>query len=262
MSRDTRVRKKASRRSGKFVLFGLGHRPPSHCTEIVPRVVHSQAEASSAGISWSKITHDLTWIPYTRDMKKLSFFMLASLSVLAACAPASGPGSDGFPVDRSKRWVLAYSPTQKIPANFYWIDFSKDAPKKDDSLYFVDATAQAFSKGPELDSSFAYASDGKILFANVFLSSSKSVNCALLVNENRMTTFQPTDWVGLGDVGTPSAFFQKIRSKSSDLETCLLIDASSYEAAPKSLTDLKANAGLRQQLLKQLRPVTPFQMRR
>jgi hypothetical protein len=195
-------------------------------------------------------------------MKKLSFFMLASLSVLAACAPASGPGSDGFPVDRSKRWVLAYSPTAKNPSTFYWIDFSRATPEKEEALYYVDATAQTFANGPKLDSSFAYASDGKILFANVFLSSSKSVNCALLVNDDRMTTFQPTDWVGLGDVGTPSAFFQKIRSKSSDLETCLLIDASTYEATPTGLTELKATSGLRQQLFRQVRPVAPFQMRR
>jgi hypothetical protein len=194
-------------------------------------------------------------------MKKFSFFMFAALSVLAACAPASGPGADGFPVDRSKRWVLAYSPTQKNAANFYWIDFSKNAPEKEDSLYYVDATAQSFSKGPELDSSFAYASDGKILFATVFLTSSKSVNCALLINQDRMTAFQPTDWVGLGDLGTPSAFFQKIRSKSNDLETCLLIDASSYEAAPKGLTELKTSTGLKQLLFKQVQPVKQFDLR-
>jgi hypothetical protein len=188
--------------------------------------------------------------------------MLASLTVLAACAPASGPASDGFPVDRSKRWVLAYSPTAKNPATFYWIDFTKGAPEKDDSLYYVDATARSFANGPQLNSSFAYASDGKILFASIFVSSSKSVNCALVVNQDRMTTFQPTDWVGIGDLGTPSAFMQKVRSKSDDLETCILIDSSSYEAAPAGWTDFNVASGLRHQLLKQVRPVTDVQFRR
>jgi hypothetical protein len=195
-------------------------------------------------------------------MKKLSFFMLASLSVLAACAPASGPGSDVFPVDRSKRWVLAYSPTAKNPANFYWIDFSKDTPEKNDSLYLVEATATAFAKGPELNSSFAYASDGKILFASIFMSASKAVNCALLVNNDRMPSFQPNDWVGLGDLGTPSNFFKKLRSESNDLESCVMIDATRFADASAGIADLKTPAAVRQQLFKRAQPVMQFDLRR
>jgi hypothetical protein len=195
-------------------------------------------------------------------MKKLSFLMLAPLFVLAACAPASGPGSDGFPVDRSKRWVLAYSLTAKNPANFYWVDFSKDSPEKDEMLYLVEATATPFAKGSELNSSFAYASDGKILFASIFVSSSKAVNCALLVNNDRMPSFQPNDWVGLGDLGTPSNFFKKLRSESTDLESCVMIDASRFAEAPVGIADLKTPTAVRQQLFKRVQPVTQFDLRR
>ena len=251
----------AEKKSFEPFTFGFSSRVSSQAAA-APLIVQIVLSVLAVSDSWSKRTRETVRNAYTRDMKKFSFFVLASLSVLAACAPASGPGSEGFPVDRSKRWVLAYSPSAKNPANFYWIDFSKDSPEKNESLYMVEATATVFAKGSELNSTFAYASDGKILFASIFVSSSRAVNCALRVNNDLIPAFQPNDWVGLGDLGSPSNFFKKLRSESNDLESCVMIDATRFADATAGTAEFKIPAALRQQIFKRAQPVTQFDLRR
>jgi hypothetical protein len=173
-------------------------------------------------------------IGYASSMKYSAVFVSLTLLVITACAPSAVAPTDGFPLDRSKRWVLILNPSSETSFT-YLIDFVAGAPTKDDSLYNVKAEATLTSKkepnpGAKYNSRFSYNSAENLLIGSVPQAENWTLNCALVVNENQLPKYQRTDWVGVGLLGPTTSFIQAIQSKSKNLEQCVMIDARQFAA--------------------------------